>query len=364
MANSLRKMRVRRPRWGAVALLAGVVMLSLGGGCALAQGAGGDDPYHAKVAAAGYVHRTAQVNGVALSYREGPDNGPPLVLLHAQFLDWYSYSRVLPDLAKNYHVYDIDYPGHGATRTAPDYPMTANRIGADLGDFIKQTIGKPVFVTGNSSGGLLAAWLAANRPALVRKAMLEDPPLFASEYPAIKRTVAYKAFATSHSAATKDHPADFLGYWIEHSKPFFNRYAGPGAAILLTQAVSIYRRNHPGEPVELSLLASRNPTVFMLVRGLSSYDPRFGAAFYDGSWNRGFDHAAALAKIQCPVLLMQANWAITEEGLLDGAMTKEQADGAMSKLKYGTYQRVDASHVVNVERPEVWLEAVGNFFSQ
>lgn len=336
--------------------------LLFGSSHARAQGRRGEESHHARIAAAGYAHRVAEVNGVRLSYWEGPDNGPPLVLLHAQFLDWYSYSRVLPALAAKYHVYDIDYPGHGETRTPDDYPMTADRIGADLGDFIGHTIGKPVFLTGNSSGGLLAAWLAANRPELVEKALLEDPPLFASEYPAIKRTIAYKSFATSYSAATKDHPADFLSYWIDHSREFFRNRAGLGVAIFLTRAVNHYQRNHPGQPVELPILADRNLTLFMLVRGLSQYDARFGAAFYDGSWNLGFDHAAALAKIRCPVLLIQANSSISDNGLLNGAMTREQADRAMSLLKRGTYLKVEADHVVNVDKPDVWLKAVQNFF--
>ena len=114
------------------------------------------DPYQKQVAAAGYVQKTAQVNQVKLSYVEGPNNGPPLLLLHAQFLDWFSYSRVLPGLARLFHVFDVDYPGHGKTTTPADYPMSANQIGADLGSFIERQIGEPVYVTGNSSGGLLA----------------------------------------------------------------------------------------------------------------------------------------------------------------------------------------------------------------
>lgn len=322
---------------------------------------GGEDAYHAQVLEAGYVHKIANVNRIKLSYWEGPNNGPPLVLLHAQFLDWYSYSRVLPELAHRFHVYDIDYPGHGETVTPAGYAMTANQIGADLGDFIGHTIGQPVFVTGNSSGGLLATWLAANRPALVKKVLLEDPPLFASEYPAIKKTIAIKSFANSY-AATKDHPDDFLLYWIENSKEFFRNNVGPGVAFILTKAVKAYEQNHPGQPIELQRLASKNPTVFMLIRGLSEYDPRFGAAFYEGSWNRDFDHATALAKISCPILLMQANWSINEDGLLDGAMTKEQADKAMSLLKRGTYLKVDASHVVNLDKPDLWLQTVESFF--
>ena len=318
------------------------------------------DPYHAKVQAAGYVHKTARVNRITLSYVEGQNNGPPLVLLHAQLLDWFSYSRVLPALAKSFHVYDIDYPGHGETVTPADYPMTANQIGADRADFIAKEIGKPVYVTGNSSGGLLAVWLAANRPTLIKAALLEDPPLFSAEYPRIKQTIADKAFRTSYTAATKDHPGDFLLYWIHENASFFRKNVGPGTPFILTQAVKGYRGKNPGKPVEIGLV--KNDTVRMMLRGLDRYDPRFGAAFYDGTWNTGFDHAEALKKISCPVLLMQAKTSTMPDGTLDGAMSPEEAQRAASLLKNGKYVQVDATHVVNLDKPDLFVDDLESFF--
>jgi pimeloyl-ACP methyl ester carboxylesterase len=317
------------------------------------------DPYHAKVADAGYLLKTAQVNQVALSYAEGPDNGPPLVLLHAQHLDWFSYSRVLPALARSFHVYVIDYPGHGATRTPLDYPMTANRIGSDLADFINAKIGAPVYLSGNSSGGLLAVWLAANRPHLVRAALLEDPPLFSSEFPRIKQTIADKSFATSDKAV-REHSDDFLLFWISASARFFRNHVGPGSAELLTAAVRVYRYLHPGQPVEIGPIS--NDTVRLLIRGLDRYDPRFGAAFHDGSWNAGFSHADALSKITCPILLMQANTSTLQDGTLNGAMSTTEASRARSLLRRGEYVKVDATHVVNLDQPEQFIRILDNYF--
>jgi pimeloyl-ACP methyl ester carboxylesterase len=318
------------------------------------------DRGHAEVAEAGYVLKTAQVNGVTFSYAEGPDNGPPLVLLHAQLLDWFSYARVLPALSKHFHVFDVDYPGHGATRAPADYPMTADRIGADLADLISQKIGEPVFITGNSSGGLLSVWLAANRPALIRAAMLEDPPLFSAEYPRIKQTVAYRAFRTSDSA-TRDHPKDFLRYWIDGNAGFFTRNVGPGTPALLRASLSIFRWTHPeNQPAELGILP--NETVRMLIRGLDLYDPRFGAAFYDGSWNTGFDHAAALRRILCPTLLLQANTAYLPDGALNGAMSREEGDRAAALLRNGRFVHVGAGHVINIERPALFVSLAERFF--
>ena len=317
------------------------------------------DPWEQTVQDAGFVKKSAQINGIALSYVEGPDNGPPLVLLHAQFLDWFSYSHVLPAFAKSFHVYDIDYPGHGDTQTTAHYPMTANRIGTDLAAFIQARIGQPVFITGNSSGGLLATWLASKRPDLVKAVLLEDPPLFSAEFPAIRRTIANRAFVTSYQAA-HDHAKDFLLYWIHGNARFFERNIGPGTPFLLIASVKMFRFLHPDQPIEIGLI--RNATIRMLIRGLNEYDPRFGAAFYDGTWNAGFDHATALAKIHCPTLLIQANYAVLRDGTLDGAMRKDDAERAISLLKNGTYIKVDAQHVVNLDKPEQFVRLANAFF--
>jgi deazaflavin-dependent oxidoreductase (nitroreductase family) len=317
------------------------------------------DPHAARVTAAGYIEKRVRVGDVDLCYVEGPDNGAPLVLLHAQFMDWFDYSRVLPALSLRFHVYDVDYPGHGGTGTPSDYPMTADRIGADLATFLTQVVGEAAYVTGNSSGGLLAAWLAANRPELVRAVVLEDPPLFASEYPRIRRTIADRAFATSAKAVREGGVDDFLSYWIDNSSAFFARYVFPGAGRVLGWAVDEFHRARPGEPVDLGVIP--NDTVRLMLRGMSRYDPRFGAAFHDGTWNRGFDHAEALSRIACPALLVQAEFSVTDDGVLAGAMTREDAERAMSLLARGSYRKVDAGHVIHLEAPQTFVELVEGF---
>ena len=319
------------------------------------------DPWAQKVVDAGYTEKTTQVNDVNFSYVEGPDNGPPLMLLHAQLMDWFDYSRVMPDLAENYHVFVVDYQGHGETTYPDDYPMTANQIGTDLGAFMDQEIGEPAFVSGNSSGGLLTTWLAANRPDAVRAVALEDPPLFASEYPEIKNTVAIKAFKSSYDVANDAAGnEDFLMYWLDYNSEFFSKNVFPGSSTVIKYFTTSYREANPGEPVELSFI--NDDIIKLLMRGLETYDPRFGAAFYDGSWNEGFDHAEALAEITAPTLLIHANFSTTDEGLLNGAMDQDQADRAMSLLADGTYERVDSEHVVHLDHPDEYVTILNDYF--
>lgn len=317
------------------------------------------NPSDLELAEAGIVEKNVQVGDVNFNYAEGPDNGPPLLLLHAQLLDWYTYSEVLPELSTKFHVFALDYPGHGKTTYPEEYQMTANQIGSDLSDFIQLVIQEPVYITGNSSGGLLTTWLASNEPELVKAIVLEDPPLFSAEYPAIKETIAYKSFTTSYNAVQERYTGDFLIYWIKNSTQFFKTYTGPLSQPLIEFAVTSYKNSNPEEPVEIAFLPS---TVQEMIRGLNYYDPHFGAAFYQGSWNIDFDHAEALQKIECPTLLVHANFEIKDDGILNGAMTQEQADRVVSLVPNCEYRSVNASHVVNLEEPDQFIQIIEAFF--
>jgi pimeloyl-ACP methyl ester carboxylesterase len=318
------------------------------------------NPSDESLARAGIVEKAIQVGDVKFNYAEGPDNGPALLMLHAQTLDWYTYSKVLPELSTKFHVYAVDYPGHGKTTVPDDYQMTAYQIGSDLSKFIQTVIKEPAYVTGNSSGGLLTAWLAANKPELVKAIVLEDPPLFSSEYPEIKKTVANKLFTVSYKVVQdNNYNGNFLDYWIKNGREFFKTYTGPFSQQLIGFAVDSYKKANPGKPVEIAFVPI---SVQEMLRGLNYYDPRFGASFYEGKWNEGFDHAEALARIQCPVLLIQANFNIMNDGTLDGAMTREQADRAVSLIKNCKYVKVDSGHVTNLEVPEQFIEIIEGFF--
>lgn len=103
----------------------------------------------------------------------------------------------------------------------------------------------------------------------------------------------------------------------------------------------------------------RDDIARLLLRGMDQFDPRFGAAFHDGSWNEGFDHAEALATITCPALLLQAKFSVLSDGTLDGAMTEEDADKAMAMLHRGTYRQVEATHVIHLADPTLYVELAG-----
>ena len=317
-----------------------------------------EDPWHKKVAKAGFVEKTVQIGQVKLNYVEGPNNGPPLLLLHAQMMDWFSYSRVLPSLSRSFQVFAVDYNGQGKT-ISPVESFNANAIGNDLSTFIETVIKEPTYVTGNSSGGLLTTWLAANKPQQVKAVILEDPPLFSAEYPRVKTTIAYKSFITCHNYDSLGRKDDFLIYWLQSNAAFVEKHAGKKALPLIISSIQAYRKANPGKPVEIHYLPAM---IRLFISGLSCFDQHFGDAFYKGSWNKGFDHAEALKKIKCPVLLLQANFEIRDDGILDGAMTKEDAARAVSLIPNVKYEKINASHVIHLDKPKKFIQIVNGFF--
>lgn len=61
-------------------------------------------------------HRTVDVNGVKIFYREaGPSNAPNVLLLHGFPTSSHMYRHLIPRLAERYHVVAPDYPGYGAS---------------------------------------------------------------------------------------------------------------------------------------------------------------------------------------------------------------------------------------------------------
>ena len=96
-----------------------------------------------KLQQAGFQEKQAKLpDGSVLNYGEGPANGSALVLLHGQQVSWEDYALVLLELAKRYHVYAIDYYGHGGSSKNPaKYSATA--ISTDINWFIRQHIKQP-----------------------------------------------------------------------------------------------------------------------------------------------------------------------------------------------------------------------------
>jgi len=98
--------------------------------------------------------------------------GPPLVLLHGFASSIYSWSELIPELAKQHTVVALDFPGFGGSEVPPhlsreDFPPVVT----GLLDRLRLSRASLV---GNSMGGAVAAAVAARQPDRVDRLVLVD----------------------------------------------------------------------------------------------------------------------------------------------------------------------------------------------
>lgn len=105
----------------------------------------------------------------------GPENAPPVVLLHALLASPMSWYRNVEALSQAYRVYAVDVIGEG-NRSRPVRPVTS------LNDFLHwfteliDSLGiDTLYLAGNSYGGFTAAYYAMKLPERVRKLVLIGP---------------------------------------------------------------------------------------------------------------------------------------------------------------------------------------------
>lgn len=119
--------------------------------------------------------RLIEVDGVTVRVREeGPEDAPPLVLLHGFAVSLESWDGWAQALSDDFRVIRFDLAGHGMTSPDPAEryaPDTRTAFTADVFDALGL---ERAHVAGNSLGGLIAWRLAASRPDLVDRLVLVD----------------------------------------------------------------------------------------------------------------------------------------------------------------------------------------------
>lgn len=100
--------------------------------------------------------------------------GRPLVLFHGSHGSWLHWIRNIDGLAARHTVWAVDLPGFGDS-ALPSQQSHAALAGV-LADGLRCLLGSqlPVQVAGFSFGGLIAAYLAALHPELVRQVIIVD----------------------------------------------------------------------------------------------------------------------------------------------------------------------------------------------
>ena len=123
----------------------------------------------------GLEFRTLRLDGFDYAYSVGPENGPPLVLMHGLSGNQRTWKPVLPYLIDHYQVFTIDQRGHGWSGNPGAYDI--GLMAEDAVRFLETVVQEKAFLVGHSMGARIALRLAADRGDLLKAVVLEDPPL-------------------------------------------------------------------------------------------------------------------------------------------------------------------------------------------
>ena len=121
------------------------------------------------------VSRHADLEG-PVHYLDFGGEGPPLVCVHGLSGSALNWMAVGPRLAAAGHrVTALDLRGFGRTPLGPGTRLRDNHRLLDL--FLREVVGRPATLIGNSMGGLLSVLQAAAHPETVSSLVLVDPAL-------------------------------------------------------------------------------------------------------------------------------------------------------------------------------------------
>lgn len=259
-----------------------------------------------------YPEQRVDLGEIHMNYATtGASSRQALLLIPAQTESWWGYEKAMAHLGEHFQVFAVDLRGQGRTNRTPGR-YTLDNMGNDLVRFIDTVIGRPVIVSGNSSGGVLAAWLAAYaKPGQVRGSVCEDPPLFASEVDP----------ACGHSIRQSIGPMFAVFHKWLGDQWSIGDWSGMQAAIpreLPQHILVALGRMGLGGPPE-GAPPAQPP------QNLREYDPEWARAFWTGLAGTGCDHARMLAAAKAPILLTHHYREIDPQtGSLMGAVSDEQ----------------------------------------
>ncbi|MGJ0506615.1 MAG: alpha/beta fold hydrolase [Methylocystis sp.] len=119
--------------------------------------------------------RYVSANGVRLRYIKTGE-GPALVLLHTLRTQLDLFEKVVPDLAKSFTVYAVDYPGHGYSDIPPAKYDAAYFV-ETIEDFLQALDLHEVTLAGVSIGASISLIIAARNNPRVSRVVAINPTI-------------------------------------------------------------------------------------------------------------------------------------------------------------------------------------------
>jgi pimeloyl-ACP methyl ester carboxylesterase len=279
----------------------------------------------------GLVEHTFDTGAVHLNYAEGPANGPPLVLLHGLGRRWQVFLPVIPALSLRWHIFAPDLRGHGkSSHVVRGYQGT--QYSEDIACLLRERVAAPAVVFGHSLGGMLAMWVAAHHPELVRALVLGDNMIIIRQLRNLMYTALFSGLRDlARTGGSTEQIAEGIGQIV----------------LPVPSGGSVRIRELPG-----------NDEAYLLswARCVQLADAETYEMTLDGSSLEGWDGETVLRGITCPTLLLQG----TPE--LGGLMSDADVALATRVLPHHAHVKFrNLGHALFIQQPEPVLRAVTNF---
>jgi pimeloyl-ACP methyl ester carboxylesterase len=110
-------------------------------------------------------HRTIEVDGLSVFYREGGDPANPKLLLLGGFpASSHQFRNLIPALADRFHVLSPDYPGFGNTDMPDDFEYTFDRLSEIVEGLLAETGFHPFGLYHQDYGGPIGNRIVGRHP--------------------------------------------------------------------------------------------------------------------------------------------------------------------------------------------------------
>ena len=249
---------------------------------------------------------------VTLNYAETLNEGPPILFLHGLSDRWQFFLPLLPQISMRWHVYALDFRGHGESSRSPPYRYI-DHIG-DTVSFIENVVKEKTVIYGASLGGMISLMVAARRPDLVKAIVFGDANIKLKYVRGVMKDF-HSFWSGWEKLAGLDIPID---EYVEKvgDMPIDIPWREPG-------------RYGDG----LDYIDVLNKTIY-----LKHLDPKVLTPWANGGEDdevfhyvtTGYDEEA-ISDIKCPVLLIQGN---SEKGAI---LRDEEVEYAESRLKHSKH---------------------------
>ncbi len=297
-------------------------------------------------------------NNLSLNYYEINNKFPALIMIHAQATDALSFKNTFEELSKEYHIFSIDCPGHGKSeKNKLNYNIVS--ISDAILDFIKNVVGEDFYILGHSSGGLIASYVASKSSTCLGL-ILEDPPLFSCQGERRFKTFNYLDLSTvCHNYIEENIKEDFSVYYFKNQKmwEFFPDKSREKIKGKLIKSVIKFRAKYPNRPLKVPFFPK---SALEIYRAMNEYDPYFGDAFYNDTFNSSISHSDILRLISCQTCLMKAKTNFDDKGILLAATSDEDVNLVQNLISNCNVVLFDCGHGIHIDKKKKFIETIKN----